>query len=184
MELVELAESIVEDYEENPRDGFYDDELSSHEIIKDMDDDVALEQMIDSVFEARKNAVSEAGSQIALDILANRKVDILENHLDTETKTYDGYTKNEIYAQKIMAINDLLNDLSPFSKGGDGSSSLLDQYVIHLLNKSDLERESTYKKLNEKTNLFTSANEYIEGRKKIRDKIENDHFMGDQQEKK
>ena len=37
MELVELAESIVEDYEENPRDGFYDDELSSHEIIKDMD---------------------------------------------------------------------------------------------------------------------------------------------------
>lgn len=180
----ELAKNIVEDYEENPRDGFYDDELSSHEIIKDMDDDVALEQMIDSVFEARKNAVSEAGSQVALDILANRKVDILENHLDTETKTYDGYTKNEIYAQKIMAINDLLNDLSPFSKGGDGSSSLLDQYVIHLLNKSDIERESTYKKLNEKTNLFTSANEYIEGRKKIRDKIENDHFMGDQQEKK
>lgn len=44
MELVELAESIVEDYEENPRDGFYDDELSSHEIIRDMDDDVALEQ--------------------------------------------------------------------------------------------------------------------------------------------
>lgn len=184
MELVELAESIVEDYEENPRDGFYDDELSSHEIIKDMGDDAALEQMIDSVFEARKNAVSEAGSQVALDILANRKVDILENHLDTETKTYDGYTKNEIYAQKIMAINDLLNDLSPFSKGGDGSSSLLDQYVIHLLNKSDIERESTYKKLNEKTNLFTSANEYIEERKKIRDKIENDHFMGDQQEKK
>lgn len=180
----ELAKNIVNEYEENPREGFYDDELSSHEIIKDMDNEAEMNKMIDSVFEARKNAVSEAGSQIALDILTRREVNILENHLDTETKTYDGYTKDELYAQEIMAWNALLEDLNPFNKGGESSTSLLDHYAIHFLQKSENDRANTYKKINEERDFFTSANEYIEARKKAREKIANDHFMGDPVEKK
>lgn len=182
--VVELAQSIVNDYEENPREGFYDDELSSHEIIENMDNEDAINQMIEDVFEARKNSVSDANSQVALDILAKRNVDILENHLDTETKTYDGYTKEELIAQKIIAINEMLGSLNPFSDGK--SPTLLDHFAIDFLKKTENEKESTYKKVNEKRSFFgTTASEYVENRKKAREKIENDHFMGDvQQEKK
>lgn len=182
--VVELAQSIVDDYEENPREGFYDDELSSHEIIENMDNEDAINQMIENVFEARKNSVSDANSQVALDILAKRNVDILENHLDTETKTYDGYTKEELMAQRIIAINETLESLNPFSDGK--SPTLLDHFAIDFLKNRENEKGSTYKKVNEKRNFYgTTASEYVENRKKAREKIENDHFMGDvQQEKK
>lgn len=182
-EALKLAEDIVKDYEDNPRDGFYDDELSSHEIIKNMDDEDSIEQMIDTVFNARKEAVNDVSKQIAEDILAERKVDVLKGSLDTKEKTYNGYTKNEYLALRISELGNALDDLSPFKFKGE-NANLLDHYAIHMLEKKEKERTGITENFNKKRNFSTTTKQYVENRKKERQKIENAHFMGDVESKK
>lgn len=178
-----LATEIVKDYEDNPREEFYDDELSSHEIIKNIDDEEELNKMIENVFNARKEAVTEASTQIAEEILAERGVDVLKGSLDTKQKTYNGYTKNEYLALRIKELDKSLDSLSPFKFEGE-NASLLDHYAIHLLEKKERERTGINKGYDEEREFWTTTEEYIENRKKAREKIRNAHFMGDVDNKK
>ncbi len=184
-----LASEIAKDYEDNPREDFFDDEISTHEIIKNMNNSDKIDEIINKVYENQNKESKEAVMEVAKEILADRKVDILEKSLDTNVPLQDGYTKEEVLGQKIVAVNNLLNDLSPLKTGS--SASGLDQVAKFIINRKESERTNISKQINEKPwykkafNVITSddtlknADDVIKERKEKRDKIRNEHFTGD-----
>ena len=180
----ELASEIVKDYEENPREGYFDDEISTHEIIKNMGNQEAIDEIINNAYENNKvitDSINAEISNVAKEILAERKVDILKGAHDTEVLKQEGYTREEVLAMRIGALNDALNDLSPFNSLN--GTSLLDLHAKSAIIKSEKERtgittKKWYERLADKK-VFTGTNDFVNERKKERDETANRHFTGD-----
>lgn len=106
------VENVIKEYEEDIRDGVYDDEISGHELIALINetDSVAREhkkqKMINDVSTARMKANEherEETKAIAAEILMNKKVDVNEGGIDTTTRFLNGQTREDILKERRAA---------------------------------------------------------------------------------
>lgn len=178
-DIVRFAEEVKEDYEKDPRKDYFDDELSVHEIIKFKDNQAELDKMIEDVYENKQNAMKEATENLAEEYLVENEIDIMKNSYDTSVVTQEGLTYEETLAERIATIGETLNDLSGVGKGGSG---LLDWILKERVAKKEEERTGIIRSIEDRrrvNDMGTSAKDYIEKNKEERDRIQNEHLMGD-----
>lgn len=190
------AKDMVDEYEKDVRDGYYDDEVSAHEVIRDKNDTAEIDAMIERIYQNRKTASNDITSDIAKEILAKDKVDILEKGQDLDVLTQDGYTKAELKAELVSEVLNTFSDISPIKtpSKGIGGESIGKTGIFDLFSKKIIEneeRERTGIEHPEVTDGFWNSvkkgvskglqgtEDYVEERRAKREQIRNDHFMGD-----
>ena len=103
---------VIEEYEEDLRDGVYDDEISGHELISIITETDSVERehkkqrMINDVSTARIKANDyerEETRAIAAQILVDKNVDVTEGGIDTTTRFLNGQTREDILRERREA---------------------------------------------------------------------------------
>lgn len=208
-----IAKDIVDDYENESREGYFDDEISIHQVMKlkpktsNVDEFInnneELEEIIDNVFESRKEAMEEATSDLAREYLADSQISINEGSQDTEVRTLDGETYEEILMRRNHERGMMLKNIAAVNRSNARSDSLgVNEMIMkNYINRRDNERTGIDKQMrdrstrwnrfkdttkhiwNEATSEETVLN-YIDKRKQEREDIDNAHFLGDIGDKK
>ena len=129
--------TILGTYEDDLRDGVFNDELSGHELVALMfeSDDATREakkqQIIDDMAEARRQSnITERQyvRDIAADILAQNEVDITAGGM-SEKKFLNGQTREQILQERRKAKMNVIKNLAGFGKttsSGKFSSEYID----------------------------------------------------------
>lgn len=185
-ETKERAQRIVEDYENDARKDYYDDEISVHEIMKEMNNNEELDRIIEELYQNKKDAMKETTEDLAKEYLIENQIDIMEGSYDTTLRTQDGYTEEELLAMKVDAIGQTLSNLAAVNKEsaeeGSGGAGLLGWIMKEYLAKKEEERAGITMSMQERKDLkdiLTTTQDYIEKNKKERERIQNEHFLGD-----
>lgn len=135
----EEIEKIILEYEEDVRDGVYDDEISGHELIELMGETDVVEyekkktKIIKNVSSAREKANEsemEFTRDIAADILATNEVDVTEGGIDTTTRFLNGQTREDILRERRDAKLSFASALHGANKRG----SISEKYAENMKN--------------------------------------------------
>lgn len=183
-EAKRIASTEVESYEKDARNGYFDDEVSLHEVIKEMDNQDKLDEMIEKLYKTKKEAMKNATESVAEAYLEENKIDILEGHYDKNLRTQGGLTKEEIQAKKWNEFGKMFSDLGAMNKASasNESSGAFGWLIKERLAREEEKRTGISRKVEDKRNINDSGitvDEYIEKKKNARDVIQNRHFTGD-----
>ena len=182
-DIIDRARGIADDYENNDRDGYFDDEVSVHQIIKNKNNSDELDRILQETYEKRQEFMKEETSAFAKEFLVQNQVDILENHHDTTRLTQSGDTREEILAQKISTIGKTLNNLANVTgESGSNDYSWLDLLGKIIMQKKEEERTGIETSIKEKKRAWLdmeTTDEYIKKNQADRQRIDHEHFTGD-----
>ncbi len=135
----EEIEEVILEYEEDVRDGVFDDEISGHELIALMSETDPVERqkkktkIIKEVSDARQatnDAEIEYTRDIAADILAIEGVDVTEGGIDTTTRFLNGQTREDILRERRDAKLSMFSTL----KGANSRGSISEKYAQNMRN--------------------------------------------------
>ncbi len=178
------AQQVINDYEENVRDGFYDDEISIHDVIKRRKEE-EIDQMRDEIHLARRRTnqrEKELTQDIAADILAENGVTLTEGGLDTTTRYLDGQTREEILLEQKAAQGKMLKKLLGMkAESVDEGLDPLDRYQAYRQFSDEEDpsvRRSFWERMGDNGGL--SIQQMLDERRRARRENYNAHFMGDQ----
>lgn len=193
-----VARDVVRDYESNARDGYFDDEISVHQIIKNQSNHDEIDRIMEEVFEKRKQAMEEATEEVAKEYLVDNDISITEGSQDTEVRTVEGYTYEEWLAMRVHEQGKILKDIASINKAEASNDSLgwLDYMIKDFLEKKEEERTGISQRLDERDTklgkawsdikaFFSDAvsgetlKKNIDDKKDKRDEIDEAHFLGD-----
>ena len=183
-EAIKIAKEEIENYETNSREGYFDDEVSVHEVLKDEGDKDEIDRMIEELYQNKHEAMKEATEDFAKQYLVDNGIDIMKDSYDTDVRTQDGYTEAELLAMKVSSIGQTLSDLAAVNKekGSQGSDGLLGWVMKEILAKKEEERTGISRSMAEMkdvNNPIVTTQDFIEKNKTERDRIQNEHFLGD-----
>ena len=182
-DIIDRARGIADDYENNDREGYFDDEVSVHQIIKNKSNSDELDRILEETYEKRQEVMKEETSAFAKEFLVQNEVDIMENHHDTTRLTQSGDTREEILAQKISAIGNTLSSLANVTgESGSNDYSWLDLLGKLMMQKKEEERTGIETSIKEKKRAWLdmeTTDEYIKKNQAERQRIDHEHFTGD-----
>lgn len=181
--VIDRARGIVEDYENDARKGYFDDEISVHQVIKNRNNSAAIDQMLDEAYNSRVSFMQEATSELAKDYLVQNKVDIMENHHDTTRLTQAGDTREELLAKRINTIGRTISSIANITGESAGNSyAWYDLLAKSIIQKKEEERtgiETSFKEKKRKWLDMETTEEYIQKNQAERQRIDREHFTGD-----
>ena len=142
------------------------------------------DEIIDRIFNERKEIVSTATSSLAGDYLIEHDIDLLEKHQNMTLLTQEGYTLEEL---KVKRKHDAVKSLASFSpinvgKEDDEPNGIFDFFAKRSFLEAEMERDGVRASKKDRRNMynpFVSAMQMAEERRKQRDKTNNQHFTGD-----
>ena len=182
-DIIDRARRIADDYENNDREGYFDDEVSVHQIIKNKSNSDELDRILEETYKKRQEVMKEETSAFAKEFLVQNEVDIMENHPDTTRLTPSGDTREEILAQKISAMENTLSSLANVTgESGSNDYSWLDLLGKLMMQKKEKERTGIETSIKEKKRAWLdmeTTDEYISKNKADRQRIDHEHFTGD-----
>ena len=158
---------------------------------------------MEETFEQRKQAMKDATEELAKEYLTDNQISITEGSQDTEIRTVDGYTYEELLAMRVHEQGKILKDIAAINKSQASSDSLgwLDYMLKDFLEKKEEERTGITQRLDNRDSKLGKAwsdikdffgdavsgeslSGYINERKDKRDKIDDAHFYGDIEDRK
>lgn len=189
----ELGDADVQDalkelrnYEDDPCDGYFEDQISPHQVIKCKDDNAELDNIIEDIYKKKKNVMSTAVSSMAKDYLAENEVDIMKGSQDTTLRTQGGYTEEELLAMKIDSIGKTLSNLAAINKGSasedSGAVGVMGWVMKEYLARKEEQRTGISRSIEEsksQRSWLKTTNDVIKEHKANREKIDRAHFLGD-----
>ena len=182
-DIIDRARGIADDYENNDREGYFDDEVSVHQIIKNKSNSEELDRILEETYKKRQEFMKEETSAFAKEFLVQNEVDIMENHHDTTRLTQSGDTREEILAQKVSTIGKTINSLANVTgESGSNDYSWLDLLGKLIMQKKEKERTGIETSIKEKKRAWLdmeTTDEYISKNKADRQRIDHEHFTGD-----
>lgn len=182
-QIIDRARKISKDYEDNARDGYFDDEISVHQIIKYKNNQDELDKILEETYNKRKEFMKDETSKLAEEFLVQNEVDIMENHHDTTRLTQSGDTREEILAKKISVIGKTLSSLANVTgESGSNAYAWNDLLAKHIMQKKEEERTGIEASIKEKKRLWLdmeTTDEYIKKNQADRQRIDHEHFTGD-----
>lgn len=196
----QLASEIVYDYEQDSRDGYFEDEVSIHDIIAAKDTREELDRIVDEAYTGKKAAMQEEVEEFAKQYLVDREIDIMEGSYDTTLELQDGLTLDELKLLKAQAIMQTLSNVGAVTKekadigGLSGFAALIAE---EQLKRSEERRTGIHEVIEEpesvsklvkqlprrlkefERRLERTGTDIVEDRVREREKIQDKHFYGD-----